>query len=127
MGTRLQSLTRCLTPKRLLLLPLGLAAAVIMAAPASAQTCLQEEFNSVPKQTQKLNCSANDVRVAQVSNITDLSGNPLTTCIEGNTFSFIANFEVVTTANAANAGGRDNVGLYFQTDPTKPDALFGTC
>ncbi len=92
---------------------------------AFAQTCLQEEYNQVNKQ--KLNCSANDVRVAAVSNVTDLSGNPLSTCNEGTTFSFIANFNVVTTANAANSGGRDNIGLYFQTDPSKPDALFGTC
>ena len=86
-----------------------------------AQTCLQQEYNLVNKQ--KLNCSANDVKVAAVSGVTDTSGNPLTTCIEGSTFSFIANFNVVTTANAANAGGRDNIGLYFQTDPAQPDAL----
>lgn len=92
---------------------------------AAAQTCLQEEYNLTAKQ--KLNCSANDVRVAQVSNVTDLNGNALPTCFEGSTFSFIANFNVVTTANAANSGGRDNIGLYFQTDPAKPDALFGSC
>jgi hypothetical protein len=90
-----------------------------------AQTCLQDEFNTVQKQ--KLNCSANDVRVAQVTNIRDLNGNPLSTCVEGSIFSFVADFQIITTANAVNAGGRDNVGLYFQTDPTKPDALFGTC
>ena len=92
---------------------------------ASAQTCLQNEYNVTNKQ--KLNCSANDVKVAQVTNIRDLNGNPLTTCIEGSTFSFVADFNIVTTANATNAGGRDNIGLYFQTDPTKPDALNGTC
>jgi hypothetical protein len=91
----------------------------------SAQTCLQQEYNLVNKQ--KLNCSANDVKVAGVSGVTDLSGNPLSTCTEGSTFSFIANFNVVTTANAANAGGRDNIGLYFQTDPAQPDALTGSC
>jgi hypothetical protein len=92
---------------------------------ATAQTCLQDEYNKVNKQ--KLNCSANDVRVAAVSNVTDLSGNPLSTCDEGTTFSFLANFNIVTTANAANSGGRDNIGLYFQTDPAKSDALFGSC
>jgi hypothetical protein len=104
---------------------LVLLALAVVAVPAFAQTCLQDEYNMVQKQ--KLNCTANDVRVASVSNITDLSGNPLTTCVEGDTFSFIANFEVVTTANAANSGGRDNIGLYFQTDDTKPNALFGSC
>jgi len=124
MGTRLHSLTRCLTPK-LLLVPVALSAAFVLAAPASAQTCLQEEYNLVNKQ--KLNCSANDVRVAQVSNVRDLNGNPIATCIQGSTFSFVADFQIITTANAANSGGRDNIGLYFQTDPTKPDALFGSC
>lgn len=91
----------------------------------SAQTCLQQEYNLVNKQ--KLNCSANDVRVAAVSNVTDLSGNAVATCIQGSTFSFVADFNVVTTANAVNSGGRDNIGLYFQTDPAKPDALTGSC
>lgn len=125
MGTRLQSLTRCLTPKSLLLLPAALFVSVLVATPASAQTCLQEEYNLVNKQ--KLNCSANDVRVAQVSNVTDLNGNNLATCIEGTTFSFVADFQVITTANATNSGGRDNIGLYFQTDPSKGTALTGTC
>jgi hypothetical protein len=105
---------------------LVLLAMAILAVPAFAQgNCLQDEYNLVQKQ--KLNCTANDVRVAQVSNVRDLSGNTLTTCIEGTTFSFVADFNIVTTANATNAGGRDNIGLYFQTDDTKPNALFGTC
>jgi len=122
MGTKFLRMFRCLGGVAVLALAAGLTP-----KPAAAQTCLQEEFNSVPKQTQKLNCSANDVRVAAVSNVRDLSGAPLTSCIEGTTFSFVADFNIVTTANATNAGGRDNIGLYFQTDPTKPDALFGTC
>jgi hypothetical protein len=122
MGTRFLPLFRCIGAVALLALAVGLNL-----QPAAAQTCLQQEYNANPKDKQTLNCSANDVRVASVSGITDLSGNPLTTCIEGSTFSFIANFEVVTTANATNAGGRDNIGLYFQTDPTKPDALVGSC
>jgi hypothetical protein len=104
---------------------LVLLAMAVMAVPAFAQTCLQDEYNTVQKQ--KLNCTANDVRVAQVTNVRDLSGNTLSTCIEGTTFSFVADFNIVTTANATNAGGRDNIGLYFQTDDTKPNALFGTC
>lgn len=106
-------------------------ALVVVAVPAFAGSadptlCLQTQFNQVQKQ--KLNCSANDVRVASVSNVTDLSGNTISTCTEGSTFSFIANFHIVTTANAVNSGGRDNIGLYFQTDPAKTDALNGnTC
>jgi len=99
----------------------------VLAATSSAQTCLQQEYNLNPKDKQSLNCSAGDVRVAQVSNVRDLNGASISTCIEGSTFSFVADFNVVTTANATNAGGRDNIGLYFQTDPSKPDALFGSC
>jgi hypothetical protein len=91
--------------------------ALLLAAPAfAANNCLQDEYNLVNKQN--LNCTANDVRVASVSGVRDLNGNPLSTCIEGTTFSFVADFHIVTTANATNSGGRDNVGLYFQTDPT---------
>ena len=98
----------------------------IFAVPLMAQNCLQDEYTA-SGQSQKLNCTANDVRVAEVSNIRDLNGNPLSTCNFGSTFSFIADFHIVTTANATNSGGRDNVGLYFQTDDTKPNALTGTC
>src|SRR5262249_38501846 len=127
MGTRLQTLTRCLTSKQVLLVPAALIAAVLMATTASAQTCLQQEYNLNPKDKQNLNCSAGDVRVASVTNVRGLDGQPLSNCIEGTTFSFVADFQIVTTANAQQAGGRDNIGLYFQRDPTKPDALFGSC
>ena len=53
------------TRKQLLLLP----GALLCASVAMAQTCLQEEYNQV--QRQKLNCTANDVRIAQVQNIRD--------------------------------------------------------
>lgn len=121
----------CRTCTRFLLTLSVLAITVAIAAPAFAGTsdptlCLQTQYNQVNKQ--KLNCTANDVRVASVSNVTDLSGNSISTCIEGTTFSFLADFQVITTANATNAGGRDNIGLYFQTDPSKTDALIGnTC
>jgi hypothetical protein len=108
------------------LLALAILATPAFAGSADPTLCLQTQYNQVQKQ--KLNCTANDVRVASVSNVTDLAGNTIATCIEGTTFSFIANFNVVTTANATNAGGRDNIGLYFQTDPSKANALVGnTC
>ena len=101
----------------------ALLAMVILAAPAFAgNTCLQDEYNNVAKQ--KLNCTANDVRVAEAVNIRDLSGNPLTTCIQGATFDFIADFEIVTSSTSS----RSNIGLYFATDNvTSALASGGSC
>src|SRR6516165_8490603 len=80
------SLTCCLL--------LGLAQA------ASAQTCLQNEYNLVQKQ--KLNCTANDVRIAQVTNIRDpITGKTISTCFQGSTFNFLADFEILTTSSQA--------------------------
>jgi hypothetical protein len=105
---------------RKLSLTCALLAMVALAISASAQTCLQNEYNLVNKQ--KLNCTANDVRIAQVTNIRDLNGAPLTSCIGGSTFSFIADFEIVTTS----AQARENIGLYIATD-SQTQALTGTC
>jgi len=86
-----------------------------------AQTCLQDEYNRVQKQ--KLTCTANDVRIAKVTNIRDpLTGKTLSTCFQGSTFSFLADFEVLTTSSQA----RENIGLYIATDSTT-QALTGTC
>ncbi|MCU1249194.1 MAG: hypothetical protein JWQ49_2223 [Edaphobacter sp.] len=87
----------------------------------SAQTCLQEEYNKVQKQ--KLNCTANDVRIAAVTNIRDpLTGATLTSCIAGQTFNFLADFEIVTSSSQA----RENIGLYIATNSTT-QALTGSC
>jgi len=101
------SLTCCLL--------LGLAQA------ASAQTCLQNEYNLVQKQ--KLNCTANDVRIAQVTNIRDpITGKTISTCFQGSTFNFLADFEILTTSSQA----RENIGMYIATNSTT-QALTGTC
>jgi len=92
-----------------------------MAAPAFAQTCLQEEYNQVNKQ--KLNCTANDVRVAEVTNIRNpVTGAALTSCDGGTHFDFIADFKIVTTSSQA----RENIGLYIATD-SRTQALTGSC
>ena len=102
----------------LLLVPLAMA---ILATPAFAGNCLQEEYNLSTKQS--LNCTANDVRVAKVINVRDpQTGLPITTCTPGS-FSFLADYLVQTTATSS----RSNIGLYFQTNPEATDALFGTC
>src|SRR6266700_2860815 len=98
----------------------ALLAMAVLAAPAFAQTCLQNEYNLVNKQ--KLNCTANDVRIAQVTNIRDPhTGQTLSTCFSGQHFNFLADFEILTTS----AQARENVGLYIATDSTT-QALTGS-
>jgi hypothetical protein len=102
---------------------------LIMAAqPASAGTCIQDVYQAphtgLKTNTQKLTCTANDVRIANASNIRDLNGNTIDTCNDGQTFSFIADFTVVLTAQT-----RYDIGLYFATDgdPNGNGALTGEC
>jgi len=98
-----------------------LLAMAILATPALAQTCLQDQYNKVQKQ--KLNCTANDVSIAGIANITDpATGKPLTTCFQGVPFNFVADFEIKTTSSQA----RENIGLYIATNSTT-QALKGTC
>jgi hypothetical protein len=88
---------------------------------ATAQTCLQNEYNQV--QHQNLNCTAGDVKIAKVTNIRDpITGATKTTCFAGSTFNFIADFEIVTTSSRE----RENVGLYIANNSTT-QALTGTC
>jgi hypothetical protein len=102
-------------------LTIALLAVAILATTASAQTCLQEEYNQVQKQ--KLNCTANDVRIAKVTNIRDpLTGLTLNSCIGGSHFNFLADFEILTTSSQA----RENIGLYIATNSTT-QALTGSC
>jgi hypothetical protein len=68
----------------------------------------------------KLECTANDVSLTGVTNIRDLSGKPMATCFAGTPFSFIGDFQVVTTSTA-----RENIGFYLGTGQT--NALSGTC
>src|SRR6266567_881785 len=108
-----------------------LLAMAILAAPAFAQnTCIQNEYNlqqgvsaTGTSGSTKLNCTANDVSIAQVTNIRDpQTGQTLSTCFQGSTFSFVADFKIKTTSSQA----RENVGLYIATDSTT-QALTGSC
>lgn len=102
-------------------LGIALAAAAMLATTGFAQTCLQDEYNKVNKQ--KLTCTANDVRIAQVTNIRDpLTGKALTTCFQGTQFNFLADFEIVTSSTSS----RSNIGMYIATASTT-QALTGTC
>jgi hypothetical protein len=102
----------------------------ILATPAFAQNCIQNEYNlqqgaavNSTAGSVKLNCTANDVRIAEVTNIRDpQTGGTLTSCNAGVPFSFIADFKIVTTSSQA----RENIGLYIATNSTT-QALTGSC
>lgn len=109
----------------------ALLAVVIPAMPAFAQnTCIQNEYNlqqgvsaTGTSGSTKLNCTANDVRIAKVTNIRDpLTGTTLTSCLAGQLFNFLADFEILTTSSQA----RENIGLYIATASTT-QALTGSC
>jgi hypothetical protein len=106
--------------RRLLMLmcTISAGALVLGTEPASAQSCIQEKFGK------SLVCTANDVRIASAGNIRDIQGNPLSSCVSGQPFSFIADFRVVTGATA-----RYDVGLWFATDgdPNHDGARTGVC
>jgi hypothetical protein len=88
---------------------------LLRVSPASAANCLKDNYGK------NVQCSANDVSIASATNIRGLDGKSLATCQLNTTFSFIADFKVVTTASA-----RENIGLYFQTAGGS-SALTGTC
>src|SRR5437764_7891025 len=101
----------------------ALLATAVIATPAFAQNCLADEnskVNSTP-----LNCTANDVRVAEAINTRDLSGTTVASCTPGQVLNFFADFLVQTSSNKT----RSNIGLYFATgDPTvQTQALTGSC
>ena len=89
-----------------------------LAQTATAQNaCLQTAYGK------NVQCTANDVRVAFADNVRDpLTGQTITSCIAGSTFSFVADFHVVTTATA-----RENIGLYFATGGQGSARTTGTC
>jgi hypothetical protein len=104
------------------------------AQPASALTadvCMQTNYTNHGK-TQTLNCTANDVRVAEVTNIDIISGGSCTgsganrtcTCSEGGTVTFAADYKVELTAQT-----RYDIGIYFGTDgdSNNDGALTGAC
>jgi hypothetical protein len=99
------------------------AALFLGAQPATAQdisgptqtgdVCMQQVFggNTVTN-ANRLNCTANDVRISGVAE--DANGDPLVdpaTCIEGETVTLTATFEVEVTANR-----RYDTGFFFRTD-----------
>ena len=102
---------------------LAVGGLLLGAQPASAQSCIQDVWKAHGN-TQSLTCTANDVQVAFADHIRGLDGQTLTQCTSGTTFSFIADFHVVLTAQT-----RYDIGLYFATDgdPNHNGATTGTC
>jgi hypothetical protein len=96
----------------------ALASILLGSQQGFAQSCIEEQAKK------SLVCTANDVRVAYADNIRNTSGAPLSQCVRGSTFSFIADFHVQTTATS-----RYDIGLYFATDgdPNGNGARSGVC
>lgn len=96
-----------------------LLALAVVATPAFAQTsqpaCLSDEDATIAKHLGGSTCTANDVRVAEAVNPRAADGTPIPTCFAGTKFSFIADFEVVTTATS-----RQNIGFFMRTDGKTP-------
>jgi hypothetical protein len=121
------SLRTCCKTFSLIVAPLAMA---ILAVPAFAQNCIQNEYNlsqgvsaTSTASSNALNCTANDVRIAKVQNVRDpVTGAPITSCTAGSTFSFLADFEILTTASQP----RENIGLYISTS-SQTQALTGSC
>lgn len=95
------------------------------AQPAYAAPCMQDNYTASGK-TQTLNCTANDVRIAEVTDITGIQGiftDPDTGelfCLKGSPIQFTADFDVDLTAQA-----RYDIGLYLAQGQTQ--ARTGTC
>jgi hypothetical protein len=97
---------------------IAVAALSLRIAPAAAAgNCLKDLFGK------NVQCTANDVSVSQAQNPRNLDGTARPSCIAGTTFSFVADFLVVTTATQ-----RENIGLYFSTNQAnQTSALTGIC
>ena len=113
--------SRCLTT----LVVFALIALTIGLYPgtASAQTCMQDEYDAVNGTTKSLGCTAGDVSVAAVlsNSVSVFQGGTGDKCLAGGKFSFTATFEIKTTSNKT----RSNIGIFFGTGQNS--ALTGTC
>ncbi len=85
-----------------------------------SDSCMQDVYQAY-NGSQSLNCTANDVRVSTVTNITILDDGCL---FRGDTVTFAADYEILLTAQA-----RHDIGIYLGTDgdPNADGALTGLC
>ena len=110
------------------LLSLVFVALVVLCLPAthafgqlSVENGCMEDVYQAYGGAGSLQCTANDVRVASVTNITILDDGCL---FVGDTITFSADYEIVLTAQA-----RHDIGVYLATDgdPNADGALTGNC
>jgi uncharacterized repeat protein (TIGR01451 family) len=108
----------------LLLCVLAVGGLLLGAQPASAQdsgptitgdVCMQTLFGSPVTSSNRLNCTAEDIKIAEATEVSPLS------CIQGELFDLTATFEVNVTANE-----RYDVGFYFNI-LGGANARLGTC
>jgi hypothetical protein len=71
----------------------------------TGQICMQKVFGTPVTSANKLNCTANDIRLSKA-----ISVSP-STCTKGTTFDLTATFETIVTANA-----RYDAGFFFRID-----------
>lgn len=89
---------------------LGLLAASIPAwatdvVTNQGQVCMQKVFGTPVTSSNRLNCTANDIRISRA-----VSASP-SSCTKGTKFDLTATFETIVTANA-----RYDAGFFFRTD-----------
>ena len=71
----------------------------------TGEICMQKTFGSPVTNANKLNCTANDIRLSRAISVFPAS------CQRGDTFDLTATFETIVTANA-----RYDAGFFFRTD-----------
>lgn len=87
--------------------------------PAAADPCMQDNYQAGIGSLKSLNCTSNDVRIAEVTEIVGLENifldeDGLPFCYSGSEISFNANFEVLLGAQA-----RYDIGLYIAEGQTQ--------
>jgi hypothetical protein len=83
----------------------GVTNAQTVSGPTVADGCMQTTFGTPVNNSNKLNCTANDIALSRAVSVEPNS------CIRGQTFDLLATFEVNVTAD-----GRYDAGFFFRTD-----------
>lgn len=89
----------------MLLLGAQIVSAADSGPTATGDVCMQHVFGDPVTNANKLNCTANDIRLSRAISVSPGS------CIEGDTFTLTGTFEVNVTANA-----RYDAGFFFRID-----------